>query len=149
MLWWLISVYSIISYIFIFYLHLTFKPPYIYIYLAVFLLDILPTLLVHCQYLIRNWGATLIINKDLETVKYISSSENLTYKFEDIDHLEHIASYGGGGWYSFGQYRYFKIVFKDGKSVIVTCLMVKDIKLIFETLLGIKAVKKLKAVAFI
>ena len=73
----------------------------------------------------------------------------LGYHFEDIERVEHVASYGGGSWYSFSEYRYFRIKFKDQKEIVITSLMMKDIKHIMEPLLGVSAHKKLKLVAFI
>ncbi|MBS1663675.1 MAG: hypothetical protein JST68_21710 [Bacteroidetes bacterium] len=114
------------------------------------IIDIVPTLIAHVQYCLANWGSALIIDKQARMIRYISKAGDLSYHFGDIERLEHTASYGGGSWwYSFSEYRYFRIKFKDQKEIIVTSLMMKDIKFVLEPLLGISAHKKLKLVAFI
>lgn len=149
MLTWMLVVYSIIFTIAVYGFGFTLDYHYFYAYLLFFLLDICPTLLVHAQYVIVNWGCELVINKELETIVFTSPKESLRCHFDDIVLLQHVASYGGGAWYSFSAYRYFRIGFADKKEIVITCLMVKDIKTTLEMLLHLKAQKKLKIVAFV
>ncbi len=127
-------------------------PPsfYTYILLFIILFDILPTILVHIQYLLENRSAILVIDKEARELKYNSPLRELKYSFDDIYTVQHFASYGGGtGVYSFGEYRYFKIIFKDKVEVIITCLMINNIKNTLTNLLGVAVDKRLRVAAFI
>lgn len=123
---------------------------YAYILFFIILFDIFPTILVHIQYLLKNRSVILAIDKDVRELTYNSPLRVLKYSFDDIHTVQHFASYGGGaGVYSFGEYRYFKIIFKDNVEVIITCLMINNIKNILPNLLGVEVDKKLRVVAFI
>lgn len=120
----------------------------LYVYLFLLVTDILPALIVHIQYLMKK--GVLSIDRSSKMISYQSAEKNLKYTFEDIISVEHIASYGGGSWwYSFGDYRYFKIIFKKGGELIITCLMVDDFKSTLEGLLHVQAKKKLRIIAFV
>jgi hypothetical protein len=119
------------------------------LYLLFFLIDMLPTLLVHIQYVRWNWKAKLIVNRESASLRYQSPTQVLEYKFEDITLLQHVAHPGSGVRFSFGGYRYFKIGFKDGEEIMVTWLMMPDIAYRMEMLLGMAAQKKVRVVAFI
>ena len=122
----------------------------IIIFLIFFLLDILPTIILHIQYLFKNRKATLIVDKEKRKLTYINRSENLEYSFDEILFIQHFASYGGGtGVYSFGEYKYFMIKFKNDKQIIITCLMINNIKKRLELLLNIIPEKKLRVIPFI
>jgi hypothetical protein len=134
----------------IFYIFGTETHALIIIFLLFFLLDILPTVILHIQYLFKNWNSELSLNKEKRKLAYVSSTENLEYSFDEILSVHHFASYGGGTRvYSFGEYRYFKIIFKDNKQIIITCLMINNIKMTLEKLLDIVPEKWLRIIAFI
>jgi hypothetical protein len=123
---------------------------YTYILFFIILFDILPAILVHIQYLPENRSVILAIDKETRELTYNSPSRVLKYSFDDIHTVQHFASYGGGtGAYSFGEYRYFKIIFKDKVEVIITCLMINNIKNTLADLLGAEVDKRLRVVAFI
>jgi len=149
MLWWMISVYGTLTVIYILWKGFTLRGPFFYVFAGFFLLDILPTLLVHFQYWLANRNALLMIDRKNQKISYSTPQQRLRYGFDEITSFKHFASYGGGAWYSFSEYRYFKITFVDNSEIIVTCLMMKDIKDVFELLLSRKAEKKLSIVAFI
>ncbi len=122
---------------------------YVYLFLFLFVFDFLPTILLHIQFLIRTGNDIVILNRKNRTIEYKSKTDS-KHNFDDITVLEYVASYGGGsGWYSFGEYRYYKIVFKDESSLIINCLMLEDIKHRLEPILGKTANKKLKVLPFI
>ena len=146
---WMLTVYGILLSIYLYFFGFTLQPKFSYIFLALFLLDICPAILVHIQYLRANWHSELTIDKESRRLIYATPKKKLTYHFEDINSIQHVSSYGGGAWYSFSEYRYFKIGFKDKQEIIITCLMVKDIKYTLERLLNLSAQKKLRIVAFI
>ncbi len=93
-----------------------------YILVFIILFDILPTILLHIQYLLKNRSVILVIDNEARILTYNSPLRGLKYSFDDIYTVQHFASFGGGtGVYSFGEYRYFKIIFKDKEEVIITC----------------------------
>jgi hypothetical protein len=149
MLRWMIIVYGIITFIYVYFFKVEIDTFYFYVILFYFLIDVGPTLVVHLQYLRENRGAILTINTELEKIAYIGPEFECNYNFADISFIELVSSYGGGAWYSSSEYRYFKIAFMDKKEIIITCLMVEDIKNTLPRLLGIKPTRKLKLVAFI
>lgn len=149
MLGWLIAVYAVLGAATIYLSRFKLNIALLCVFLGLFLLDGMPALLVHLQYWRANKSTVLKIDKERQRLTYITPHGTQVHPFEDIASLEHVASYGGGSWYSFSEYRYFKITFNDNSEIIVTCLMMSNIKELFEILLGRKAKKRLKVVAFI
>lgn len=145
----MLIIYAILFSVYINLLHFTFRPPYIYIISIFFLFDILPTIIVHVQYLKANWEAVLIINREHQTLTYTGPQGSLSYHFSDIAGLERVVSYGDGAWYSFSEYRYYRIIFLDGKQIVITSLMIPDIQFTLERNFGMVGKRKAKAVAFI
>ncbi|RYE58059.1 MAG: hypothetical protein EOP48_04425 [Sphingobacteriales bacterium] len=134
----------VIAYIYFLGLRIS-HPAYIVLLSVYFILDVLPTLILHVQYLKDGRNKVMFINKDQETIIVQMGSIERRYRFMDIDQVEYHASFGGGsGWYSFGEYRFYKITFNDGYSINISCLMMKSIKYTFEPLLGIRAEPQLR-----
>ena len=74
----------------------------------------------------------------------------LNYSFSEIESLQYYRSWGkGSGWHSFGEYRYYKIIFKDKREIVITCLMINDIENTLEMLLRMKAERHAKVVCLI
>lgn len=115
-----------------------------------FLIDTLPTIIVHTQYWIKNHGAIFTINTETKELKYEKSTRQFFYSFNDIISLQYYRNLGkGSGWNSFGQYRYYKIILNDKKEIIITCLMINDIENTLEMLLHIKAERHAKMLCLI
>src|SRR6185437_3620318 len=149
MLSWMLIVYGLLGLVYVYFFGFKINRFFALAFLAAFLFDICPPLIAHTQYYIANSHATLTIDKEDQILMYNSPKECMSYHFDDIAVVEHVASYGGGAWYSFSEYRYFRITFKDKKQLIITCLMMEDIKDTLEMLLRVRAQKKMKLVAFI
>jgi len=127
-------------------------PIYLYFFLVLFVLDLLPAIILHVQYFVKNSKSELIINRGTKTISYKSPRTSCIYYFDDLVALHCVASYGGGkntGYYSFGDYRFFKFIFKNEVEIVITCLMVNNIENTLESLLGIKAKKRFKFYSFI
>jgi hypothetical protein len=146
---WLITVNLAIGIIFYYFFGFSLWGPLPYIYGWFILLDILPTLLVHIQYYQANKGAVLDIDRTLHRISYVNAKKTLTYNFEEIESFVRMDSWGTGVWYSFAEYRYYKITFLDKNEIIVTSLMIKDIKDVLELLLNRSAYKRRRPIAFI
>ncbi len=118
---------------------------------AVFLLiDTLPTLIVHTQYWLKNHGSTFIIDTQTKELMYGMPKKQVSYSFNDISLLQYFRSLGkGSGWHSFGEYRYYKIIFKDKTEIVITCLMINDIENTLEMLLRMKAERHAKVLCLI
>lgn len=110
------------------------------IFVFFFLIDILPTIIVHTQYWLKNHKGIFTVNTETKQLEYKTPAKQLNYSFDDIVSLQYYRNLGkGSGWHSFGQYRYYKIIFKDKTEIVITCLMINDIENTMEVLLRIKA----------
>jgi hypothetical protein len=125
---------------------------YIYVIIFLFVIDIFPTLFLHIQYYNQNRKTVFIIDNLNKTATYINPQLNIIFRFTDIAKFEHIESSvgkGAPGWYSFGDYKYCRITLKDNMEIIITCLMISNIRNTLELKFGIKADSKFRALAFI
>ena len=142
---------SILLGIYLYYFGWNIPTPFLYYVIAfLFLIDVFPVIILHTQYLIKNWKCVLLIDSEKRILKYTSSGKLEHHTFDDITILHYYVSYGRGtGWYSFESYRYFRIVFNDKSEVIITCLMINRIEKKLEQLFGVKAEKHLRVLAII
>ena len=117
----------------------------LFVFPFIFLIDTLPTFILHTQYWIKNHGAILTVNTETKELMYETKSEVLRYSFDNIISLQYYRNLGkGSGWNSFGEYRYYKIIFNDNKEAFITCLMINDIENTLEMLLKMQAEKHSK-----
>ncbi len=80
--------------------------------IGVFIINVLPVIIVHTQYYLANRGANLIIDLNKRVLIYSTKTQRYKYSFGDIKILDHHVSYGGGsGWYTFGEYRYYRVIY--------------------------------------
>jgi len=115
-----------------------------------FFIDTLPTIILHIQYWIKNGDAILVVDTESKQLTYEQFNKRLSYCFGDIDHLEYYRSYGkGSGWNSFGQYRFYKVIFRDNAQIIVTCLMINNIENTFEMLIRMNSTKHFKVLCLV
>jgi|GEM_PF-812051 len=115
-----------------------------------FIIDILPTLILHIQYLIANHHAILEIDTSQKILIYYSPKKNVTYPFQEIKSLIYFNNYGSNtGFYSFAEYKFFRIIFNDGNFINVTCLMMKNIKNELPQLLNIQSERNTQFLALI
>src|SRR5436190_1962412 len=105
-----------------------------------FLVEVLPVLLVHIQYLYKNWGNILILDVDNKSILLEHRDSKKQYSFNDIKVIKyyatggHISTNGSSLYYSFDPYRFYKIIFKDKSEMIITCLMINNIENTLENL---------------
>ena len=115
-----------------------------------FIIDILPTLILRIQYLIANYNAILYIDTSQKLLIYSSPKKNVTYPFQEIKSLIYFNNYGNKtGFYSFADYKFFRIIFNDGNFINVTCLMMKNIKNELLQLLNIQSERNTQFLALI
>ncbi len=107
-----------------------------------FVLDFGPALALNIEYSIKTWGLVIEIDEELKTISYTWHNKKRVFSFDDISALEYYTSFGRGtGVYSFENYRYYKITFKDQTQIPITSLMMNKIQERVEPLLGMKAEK--------
>jgi len=106
----------------------------------VFSLMVLPVLILHSQYYKQNRKSEFIVDKRNREIFYHSPKINIESSFDNIRSLESYCSFAEKqAIYTFSDYRYFKIILLDGQEIIITSLMMYDIKNKMEELLSIKA----------
>ena len=125
------------------------------LFLFVFIINVLPVLILHLQYLIKNWKSILKIDTEKSLIIYQKDKNSLKYSFNDIETLKfyathgHISKRGSSLWYTFDPYRFYKITFRDQEEIIITCLMINNIENTLEQLLGITAERKFRMIPLI
>ena len=148
-----ILLYSMLGLVYLYFFGFTLPSPvYMYAFLVLFFIDLLPALILHIQYLNINSGSELIIDSKKRNITYTRKNKSSDKSFDDIKSIKNIASFGGGsnsGLYSFGEYSFCKITFKDETFVFITCLMINRIRPSLELLLEKKVDTKLKFFPFI
>jgi len=105
-------------------------------YLVFFFFDGCPTIVLHLQYLAANRHTTLVVRDQLQTLSVCQDGVTSDYSFHDIAQVIYFAGYGNGAWYSFSEYRFFVLAFKDGKKVVISSLMMKYDKKMLERMFG-------------
>lgn len=114
------------------------------------LLDILPTILVHGQYFLKNRKLVVTLSNGEKDIIIEDGERKSQYSFYDIAKVITVSSYGGGtGYYSFAEYRFSKIVFKDSYNLVLTCLLIDDFEISLNDGTVIDKEKKYKIIAFI
>jgi hypothetical protein len=114
------------------------------------IIDTLPALIVFIQYWLKNRRSVLTIDTDKRNLLYETPAQQFAYSFDDISNLDYYRALGkGSGMHAFGEFRYYRLTFKDKTEIIVTCIMIGHIEYIFESLLGIKAERHAELVCFL
>jgi len=114
-----------------------------------FVVNLLPVVILHLQYLSVNKSSVLLCNNVEGTLEYIRKDLNYKAGFSEIESFHYYSSYGKGSWYTFGEYGFCKIVFSNKEEMIVTCLMMKNVKEKMEEILCLKAEEHLKFLALL
>jgi len=100
----------------------------------VFFIDTLPALILHFQYLSKNASSSLIFRREKNQIEYKKKDYTLNYSFEEIQQITNVSSslktYFSGK-YSFANYFYYKLKFKDGVELVITCLLADDLDGLF------------------
>lgn len=127
-----------------------FSAPTYWVCLFIILIDVLPTVIVHGQYFLKNRKLEITFSSVEKDILINDDGKKLQYSFYDISKIVTVSSYGGGtGFYSFAEYRFSKIVFKDSYSLVLTCLLIDDFKISLSDGTPINEERKFKVVALI
>jgi hypothetical protein len=99
------------------------------VFLFRLLTDVLPVIILHLQYLSKNWGNRLIMDSERRVFGYGPNNQSVEHSFE--------------------AYRYMKMTLNDQSEIVVTCLMINKIEKELELALEMKANKHLRVLALI
>jgi hypothetical protein len=109
---------------------------------AFFALDVVPAIFLHIQYVIKNRGMIVTLNKRDRSIVIENKGKQEVHSFDDITSLEyHASGVDRNLKYSVGQYKYYKLFFSNGDTLNLSCLMMDDIKNNLEPMLGVSATK--------
>jgi hypothetical protein len=115
-----------------------------------FTVDILPTLILHLQYVLLSNRQRITVDTVGNTIMVVSKNTNDSWRFNEIRSLTYYSSYGAGAnWYSFAYHSYCKLQFVAGEELIITNLVISDIKKNLPNMLETDAEFKYKIIAFI
>ncbi len=126
-----------------------FALPTYAVLLFILSISMIPTFIVHHQYLKVNRNLSISIDIDNKIIEFSIKGHSSSYSFDDVKQLTSTSSYGGGSWYSFGGYKYCKLDMKDNMSYIITCLLIKNLDDNFISVLGIDESKNFKLLALL
>ncbi|MCU7552584.1 hypothetical protein OCK74_25925 [Chitinophagaceae bacterium LB-8] len=118
---------------------------------VVFVLNVLPVLILHIQYLFKGHNSVAIDTQN-RTIELQGSGSNKKYSLDDIASFDYYATHGhcskrgSSLWYTFDPYRFYKITFKDNHVAYITCLSINDIENTLEPLLGLQAEWRFRAI---
>jgi hypothetical protein len=143
---YMLIIHGILIAAYIYYYGLLGNTGLLIAYGVFFMLDALPTIRCHLQYLAANRNATLIVRPQLRTLSYTRDEEHYDYSFDDIQQIIYVAGFGNGAWYSFSEYRYFVLIFKDGKQILISSLMISYNKKSLEGMFGITVKTKMRLI---
>ena len=93
----------------------------------------LPALILHLQYVDKNFKARLEFDRTKNRIIYEQKNSHLEYCFQDISHVIKIHSSTSGFTntrHSFTNYYYYKFTFNDNVDLIITCLLANDLEII-------------------
>lgn len=112
------------------------------------LLFLLPSLVLHINYLIRNCKGPLVVNAEEGSLSIGEGDNNSKFNIMDVRSLTFYSTYsvysGNLSRFIFDSYRYVKIEFNNKEYIYVTCLMVNEIEKVFVYTFPISMEKKVK-----
>ncbi|MBN9386388.1 MAG: hypothetical protein J0H74_36860 [Chitinophagaceae bacterium] len=143
LLWPMLLRYVFLIAVYVHYMNWNFNAIVFWIPFSIlFVMDIGPALALNIEYSIKTSRLIIEIDEELKTISYTWHNTKRVFSFDDISALEYYTSFGRGtGVYSFENYRYYKITFKDQTQIPITSLMMNKIQKRVEPLLGMKAEK--------
>jgi hypothetical protein len=125
-------------------------PIFLVLFVFFFLIDILPTLIVHVQYFFRDRATVISVNMFEKSICFYNRDKSYIHFFADVISVNYYTSFlHSSGRHSFGEYRYYKITFKDKSEFIVTSVLINDIENNIGKLFPVKAETYQRLIALI
>lgn len=105
------------------------------IFIWLFLIQLIPVLYLHFEYLIINRGSSLVVNNDLSALKYMKDHEVVDLNFNQIARIVLYmppSAYRGNierkmQFLPVEPYSYAVVYSNEGDKIIITSLMVPDV----------------------
>lgn len=115
----------------------------------IFVIDTLPALLVHFQYLIHEVDVDISVNEQTSMLVYRKKKETKEWSLDTITKLESYYSYGAGtGWYSMAEYEFYRITFSDNQEIIVTNIRSPNFEKVIKSHTSLTPEKKMRLICF-
>jgi len=100
------------------------------LWIIMFVICDLRSILYHIDYWLKNKDITLTINENNTIVYKNSNEESIQESIKDIKFIEiHKPRFENQGWISYKYYYHYKVFFNDGKTMIITSMLVKNLEL--------------------
>jgi len=129
------------------YLLFDFTKYFITIPCLCFVLDVLPALILHFQYLHKDFKATLTFDRLQNRIAFTKKGKTLFYNFQDIYRITKVQSstYGvTNARHSFTNYYYYIFVFNDKSELAITCLLANDLEIFLSAIFNSKIETRFK-----
>ena len=95
-----------------------------------FLIDVLPTLIIHIQYYCFSKDIEITVDLLNKTVEYNKKEDRFIIGFAEVTEINYyVAFVKPTGAHSFGEYRYIELVVPNTQNILITCLMNENIEL--------------------
>lgn len=123
---------------------------FIFIFGFIFIIDTLPAIILHIQYLVNEIGVKIAISQENKILLYTKSGTTTLLKFEDIIKFESFKCYAGGaGWNSWAEYEFYRITFSESKKIVITNFRVPNIENIIKNINDIKIEEKFRVLSLL
>lgn len=135
-------------YLFVWASPFTFDLTHGLIFLGCTLFFLLPSIVLHINYLIKNCDGPLVVNANEGVITVGKENKLIQYPISDVTRLTFYSTYsaysGNLSRLIFDSYRYVKIEIDNKEIIYVTCLMVNEIEKAFIYTFPVSMEKKVK-----
>lgn len=145
----LIITDGILSGLYIWHFGFVIPTPFFYwIFLAIFLTQIIPTIWLHTSYFSINKKTVLIFDEKNRRFHFSENGILTTVPFDEVASIQLVASFGAGtGVYSFGEYCFCNIKTETKKEFTITSLLMSGLNNKIKTNFADKLESKFKILA--
>jgi hypothetical protein len=89
----------------------------------IYLVFAIPAVFVHMEYILNDWGSTLIIDNKSKQIVYEKGKKRIASEFSDISRVYFFGETKAFNTLTATNYSFFYFKFKNGDYFIVTCLV--------------------------
>ncbi len=134
---WPIYLYLIMCVVFVYYMVHRYTILDLNIFavigISIFIILSAPQLIIHFQYMLKNWNDTLIIDEKNESFEYYHHGKIYSINFNDIKYfnqnLSHKTYNNQTLFFPWLAYNYVNIILHDGQSFYITCFLIDRFKI--------------------
>lgn len=118
--------------------------------IIIFILDTLPAIIVHLQYLAHEYKVKIEISEQEKKLFYFNKGQIKIYDLKELTKLESYLSYAGGsGVNAWSEYEFYRISFLNGEQLIVTNLRTPNFGKEIANITGLIPEKKMGVISFL